>query len=166
MKIILIGFMGAGKSSIAKVLSDFLHLPILEMDDLVYQKTNCKTMSEVFTKGGELLLRETEIQIAKECIDTDQIIISTGAGIVMNKIIIDYFKVHASQIFFLNTSFPLITDRLANDTSRPLFNDIIRAKALYDLRQPLYFAYADNVINVENKSIKEIALEIVATMGL
>ena len=48
MKIILIGFMGSGKSSVAKKLAPLLKLPILEMDELVLQKTNTKSMHEVF----------------------------------------------------------------------------------------------------------------------
>ncbi len=58
MNIVLIGFMGSGKSTVAKRLSKLLGLSSLEMDEIVYQKTNTSNMQEVFAKGGELLLRE------------------------------------------------------------------------------------------------------------
>lgn len=160
MKIILIGFMGSGKTSVTKALSKLLKLPLLEMDELVYQKTNSKTMDEVFAKGGELLLRETEIAIAKEYSLADSLIISTGAGVVLNKITLDYLKQKEGKIICLNANFQVIADRLKGDSSRPLFRDLVHAKNLYDLRQPLYLKYADKVVEVGKKSVEEIAIEV------
>lgn len=157
MKIILIGFMGSGKSSLAKKLALCLNLPLLEMDELVLQKTDTKSMHELFAKGGERLLRETEIAIAKEYASMKSGIISTGAGVVLNKIILDYFKNNNGKVFFLNASFQTISSRLADDKERPLFKNSEEAKSLYVFRQPLYFTYADHVIEVDKKSIEEIA---------
>lgn len=160
MKIILIGFMGSGKSSVAKKLGPLLEWQILEMDDLVFQKTNTENMHEVFAKGGELLLRETEITVAQEYASTENIVISTGAGVVLNKIILDYFKKTEGKIVFLNATFQTIVARLSDDASRPLFKDSIKAEQLYYFRQPLYLKYADQIINVDKKSLEEIVQEI------
>lgn len=160
MKVILIGFMGSGKSSVTQALSQLLKLPFLEMDELVYQKTNTKGMYEVFAKGGEALLREKEIEIARECRFIENIVISTGAGVVMNKIVLDDLKQHHAKVFFLNANFSVLADRLAGDTSRPMFVDKKQAKSLYDFRQPLYLMYSDYVIDVEEKSVNGIAREI------
>lgn len=162
MKIILIGFMGSGKTSVAKKVGDLLQLPVLEMDELVFQITKTKNMHEVFAKGGEILLRETEIAIAKRYASTDNYIISTGAGVVLNKIILDYFKKMNGKIFFLNATFQTIASRLVDDESRPLFKNRTEAQSLYHLRQPLYLKYADRVIEGDKKSVEEIAQEIVA----
>ncbi len=161
MKMILIGFMGSGKSAVAKKLGDLLNWPILEMDELVLKKTNTKNMHEVFAKGGELLLRETEIAVAKECASIRDIVISTGGGVVLNKIILDYFKESKGKIHFLNASFQTIANRLAKDHLRPLFKNKIEAESLYQFRLPLYFKYADKVIEVDEKSVDEIAQEII-----
>jgi shikimate kinase len=160
MKIVLIGFMGSGKTSVTKELSRLLSWPILEMDEMVYQKTNAKTMHEVFAIGGELLLRETEIAIAKEHSQADKLVVSTGAGVIMNKINVDYFKQKNGIIVFLNARLDTIQKRLAHDNTRPLFKNNDDAKSLYDLRQPLYLKYADHVIDVE------IAQEIVVGLEL
>jgi shikimate kinase len=160
MKIILSGFMGSGKSSVAKKLGPLLRLPIIEMDELVFEKTKTKSMHEVFAKGGELLLRETEIAIAKEYASADNIIISTGAGVVMNKIIFDYLKGGGGKIFFLRATFQTVAARLADDALRPLFKNSVEAKSLYHFRQPLYLEYADQIIEVDKKTVEEIAQEI------
>ncbi len=165
MNIILIGFMGSGKSSVAKKLSHLLKLPILEMDELVFHKTKTKNMHEVFAKGGELLLRETEIAIAQEYTSIGNSVISTGAGVVQNKIILDYLKKADGIIFFLNASFQTIATRLANDDLRPLFTNSIKAESLYHFRQPLYLNYGDHMIEVDRKSLEEIAQEIVEILS-
>lgn len=160
MNIILIGFMGSGKSKAAKSLSKLLNFAFVEMDELVYQKTQTKNMHEVFAKGGELLLRETEIAIAKEYASKKDCVISTGGGVVHNKIILDYFKESGGKVIFLNTAFEQIAKRLKNDNSRPLFKHGETAKELYDFRLPLYLHYADEVIDVNLQSAKQIALQI------
>lgn len=157
MSIVLIGFMGSGKSTVAKHLSQLLGFPWLEMDALIYQKTNTQNMHEVFALGGELLLRETEIAIAKEYAERKNLIISTGGGVVLNKIVLDYFKKLDGKVIFLNASFETIVQRLAGDDSRPLFKHVENAKKLYDFRLPLYLSYADQVIDVDILSAEKIA---------
>jgi shikimate kinase len=165
MKMILIGFMGSGKTTVAQQLAQILKLPIIEMDEIVLQKTNSQSMHEVFAKGGERLLREMEIAISQEYANADQVIISTGGGIVLNKITLDYLKQPSDEIFFLNTPFHVIANRITtNDRSRPLFTNITEAYSLYCFRQSLYLQYADHVIEVLQQSPQEIAQEI-ATRG-
>jgi shikimate kinase len=127
------------------------------MDTLVYQKTHTQNMHEVFALGGEILLREMEIAIAKEYALQTNCIISTGGGIVLNKIALDYFKEAGGKVIFLNTPLERIAQQLQGDTSRPLFND---SQKLYDFRLPLYSNYADVTIDVHTLSPEELALQI------
>lgn len=160
MKIVLIGFMGSGKTTVAKSLSKLLGISFIEMDDLVYQKTESRNMQEVFAKGGELLLRETEIAIAKECGSKDNLIISTGGGVVLNKIILDYLREKGAIVVFLNAQFDTIAKRLKSDKKRPLFTDLITAKERYDFRLPLYLHYADEIVNTDSLSTEKISMKI------
>ncbi len=160
MNIVLIGFMGSGKTTVAKQLSRQLRFPFIEMDDLVYQKTNTRNMHEVFALGGELLLRETEIAIAKEIASKKNLIVSAGGGVVLNKIILDYFKIQGGMVIFLNIPFEKVAERLSKDRERPLFKDIGNAKKIYDFRLPLYLHYADAVIDVHALSPDQVAQKI------
>ncbi len=162
VNIVLIGFMGSGKTTVAQRLSQRLRRAIVEMDELVYQKTCTRNMHEVFALGGELLLRETEIAIAKEYGSRKNMIISTGGGVVLNKIILDYFKKTGGTVIFLHAQWEQILERLKGDEARPLYKDQVSAKKLYDFRLPLYLHYADAIINIENRSADDIASQIIA----
>ena len=118
------------------------------MDELVLQKTGSKTVSEV----GELLWRRTAIAVAKELQFTTDCIISTGGGVVLNKIILDYL---GGKVIYLKTSFDHLAKRVAGDPNRPLFH-----KEHYQFRLPLYQHYADEVIDTDSQTPAEIALKI------
>ena len=160
MNIILIGFMGSGKSTVGKILSERLGFSWIDMDELVFQKTNTQNMEELFAKGGEFLLRETEIAIAQEIGQLKKTVISTGGGAVLNKIILDAFQKGGGKVFFLHVPFEQIVKRLEGDLSRPLFSDVESARKMYQFRLPLYTQYADAIIEVAHETIEEIAHKI------
>lgn len=161
MKIALIGFMGTGKSSVAHLLAESLSYSCIEMDEAVLAKTHCKDMAAVFAKGGELLLRETEIALAREYRTLEETVISTGGGVVLNKIILDYLKENGGIVLFLETSFSEIQKRIEHDeTPRPLFQNPDQARTLYEFRLPLYRNYADFTITTDGKTPESIRDEI------
>ncbi|CAN5173727.1 shikimate kinase [soil metagenome] len=166
MKITLIGFMGSGKTSVAEHLARVLNLNMIEMDWLVLHSVGCKDMAELFAKGGELLLREWEIKLAEELRETDNVVISAGGGVVMNKIILDYLKEKSGKIIFLHSEFETIKERIEKDkTPRPLFQNIEEAKELYEFRLPLYKRYADYEIMTDGKTVIDIVNEIKTTLN-
>src|SRR6266699_1529187 len=134
MKIILIGFMCSGKTTIAPLLAKKLSLKVVETDDLVRQLSG-KTIEEIFKEYGEMGYREFEIAVAKSLQHEDNAVISTGGGMGMNKIILDYMKENATTVF-LETTFDTIVKRLDPKMPRPLFQNTTQAKHLYDFRQP------------------------------
>ena len=158
--IILIGFMCSGKTTVAPIIAKKLSKEVVEMDDLV-RKLAEKTTEEIFAQHGEVGYREFEIAVAKSLRDKINIVISTGGGVVMNKIIIDYLKNKDSKIIFLHTSFDVLQKRLDPKIPRPLFKNINAAKKMYDLRLPLYNTYADIIIQADNKLPDEITEEII-----
>lgn len=157
MKLSLIGFMGSGKTSVSQQLAKKLGLNCMEMDWFALQQNGCADMAALFEKGGEILLRETEIELARDWRDARDVVISTGGGVVMNKIITDYLKENDGRVIFLHVPFETIRERIKIDTTpRPLFEDADAARDLYNFRLPLYKRYADIVVETEDKSIDEI----------
>lgn len=164
MKIILIGFMGAGKTSVAQLLSKKINLPYVEMDDLILKKSKKTTINKIFEKDGELRFRELEIAVSKDLANRENLIVSTGGGVVMNKINLDYLK-KEGKICYLKTSFLKIRQRLEGDCSRPLFKDKKQAKKLFKFRQPLYEKYADIIIETNSKSITDVVNSLISYLS-
>lgn len=157
MNIVLIGFMGSGKSTIAKLLNKKLNKKLVEMDELIVKKSGRKNINEIFKKDGEKTFRELELRIAKEISQKDNQIVSTGGGVVMNKKTMLYLRKN-SIVIYIKAPFSLIRKRIGGLGNRPLFKDVKKAKALFIFRQPLYKRYADIVINMgRDKKEKETA---------
>ena len=154
MKIILIGFMGSGKTTVANILAKKLNLEVIEMDQLILTKSGRNSISEIFSLDGERHFRNLETIAVKEISELNNAIISTGGGIVMKKRNLEHLK--NGTIFFLKTSFEILEKRLRKDDTRPLFKDKIKAKKLFNLRKNIYEKWADQTILTDKKSIDEV----------
>lgn len=159
MNIVLIGFMGTGKSSVAPVLAAKLNMKYIGMDKLIEKKAG-KSIEKIFRDDGEHAFREYEIAVAKDLRNASNAVISCGGGVVMNKIIIDYLKANGIMVGMF-ADFETIFKRVESDLPRPLFKDRKVAEKLYNFRKPLYELYADKKVNTDNKSVEEVAEEII-----
>ena len=154
MKIILVGFMGSGKTTVANILAKKLNLEVIEMDQLILTKSGRNSISKIFSLDGERHFRNLETIAVKEISELNNAIISTGGGIVMKKRNLEHLK--NGTIFFLKTSFEILEKRLRKDDTRPLFKDKIKAKKLFNLRKNIYEKWADQTILTDKKSIDEV----------
>jgi len=155
MNVILIGFMGSGKSSVASKLAERLKYSLVETDVVVLAQSGRKSINEIFSLDGELRFREMEIEVAKKLSSKQNVVISTGGGMVINKVCIDYLKQNG-VIIFLEASFGAIVKRLESDNTRPLFKNKDRAQKLFHFRKGLYEEYADITIKTDTLSIDEV----------
>jgi shikimate dehydrogenase len=164
MNIVLIGFMGSGKTSVAKILAGKLGREAVETDSLILKKSGRRSINEIFEQDGEKKFRALESQVAGELSGRDNIIISTGGGIVADKKSMERLKKNG-KIFYLKDSFEKILKRLEKDKTRPLFRNLKKAKKLFSLRQPVYAKYADEIINcAANPDLKRISREIMSRL--
>lgn len=165
MKIVLIGFMGSGKTTIAGSLATKLNLEVIDMDDLAIRKTTRKSINEIFDLEGEEKFREIESEVAKDLDQKDNVVISTGGGVIMNDSIMDSLGKNAT-IVYLKNNFNKIKEHIAlKKIKPPLFQDEVSAKKLFELREPLYTKYADLVVLADNKYIDEIVDEIMEELN-
>ncbi|QAS54208.1 shikimate kinase [Halobacillus litoralis] len=155
--IYLIGFMGSGKSTIAKQLSEELHKEYIEMDEEIEKKEGA-TIPQMFSDHGESYFREKETLFLKS-IKGDEIV-STGGGIILADENRDLLA--EGTVFYLQASWETIVERLADDTERPLWKgEIAEKKARLEERLPLYESLADYIIPVDGKTPGVITDEIV-----
>jgi len=166
MNIVLIGFMGSGKSTISQELGKRLGHAVIDMDDMIEQKAQMRT-PEIFEKFGENRFRELETEVAMEVGSMREIIVATGGGVIVNSINIEYLKQNGGKIIYLHTSFNEIKKRVKNHRRpRPLFTNPEKAHILYLSRLPIYKNVSDIVISTDNKEISIIVTEIIRYMSL
>ena len=165
MNIVLIGYMGAGKSTVAKLLSEQTGLPVIEIDSEILAQSGLSSISEIFEQKGEAHFRQLEKQAVSATSLKTGVIISCGGGVVMSYDNIAALR-KSGKIIYLATSFNTITQRLNNTDTRPLFQDESMAHLLYQIRLPLYTQYADDVIQTDKLSPAEIANIIASKINL
>lgn len=156
--IYLIGMPGCGKSTIGNILSNDLGLCHIDADIYLEQKFS-KTISEIFEFEGEEAFRIMETETIKELSSVDNIIVSTGGGVVTkkdNKLLMK----NTGKIYFIDAS----PQTILNNSSlrgRPLLKDKMKIFDLYKSRIAMYRDFADIIIDnnglIDNtvKTIKE-----------
>ncbi|AHK76299.1 shikimate kinase [Campylobacter coli] len=154
--IVFIGFMGSGKSTLARALAKDLDLVFLDSDFLIEQKFNQK-VSEIFAQKGENFFREQEQKMSDFFSSCEKACIATGGGFVN---VSNLEKV--GFCVYLKASFEYLKKRLSENeiAKRPLFYDEVQAKRLYNERLNKYEQKANLILDVENKSIDELVIEI------
>ena len=151
--IVFIGMPTCGKSTIAKLLSEELQRPFVDIDSEIILREG-KEITTIFSEHGETYFREVEHNITKELSQKNHLIIATGGGIIKNKRNIDYLKQNGI-IIFIDRDINL----LQNDDTRPLSSTKDQLVKLYNERYSLYTAYADYIIK-NNDDIKH-TLEVI-----
>ena len=164
MKVVLIGFMGSGKSSVAPVLAKRIGMDLVEMDDLIVEKAG-KSIDKIFADEGEYAFRELELSVSKNLKNLDNVVISTGGGLIMNINSFENLK-NNSIIVQLYASFDTILKRIDPKLPRPLFKDKEAAKYLYEYRLPLYDNFAQIKIVTDDISVEQVVDEIVAKIKI
>lgn len=123
MKYFLVGFMGSGKSTIGKLLSERLNINYFDLDDVIQEQEN-KSISEIFSINGEDYFRIIEKKYLNQLMKEDQFIISTGGGTPMSNYMIDLMQKNGVCIY-LKCSSEILFNRLKNNKNkRPLISNL------------------------------------------
>ena len=143
--IVLVGFMGSGKTTVGKLVAEQTGMPLLDMDSMIEEREG-KSINEIFAQDGEPHFRALERAMVKELAQTEGHIISTGGGIVLNPDNIADFEATGLVVCLLVDA-ETVLDRVKHDTSRPLLAGDKQAKILQLLqtRKPLYEAITHKI---------------------
>jgi shikimate kinase len=159
-RIILIGFMGSGKTSLAKLLADARALKLVEIDQEILNLTKARTIRDIFEKNGEGYFREIENKVCRQLVGVKDVVISSGGGTVINPENVALLKDETTKFVYLKTSFECIALRLGELESRPLFQHHKNALELYNNRSPLYQSLADITIVTDNLTLDQVLHEL------
>ena len=156
--VFLIGFMGAGKTSVARRLARICGLASVDAD--IYLERRCgRKVRDVFRAEGEEGFRELEANILRELAQKEPIIISCGGGVVQNEKNHEVLKTCGYTIH-LSISAADAAGRITNLKSRPLFRNMERAEKLCEDRMPLYADLAHAEVDVAFRSKSSVAYEV------
>ncbi|TDD97372.1 shikimate kinase [Flavobacterium cellulosilyticum] len=165
-KIILLGYMGCGKSTIAKTLSNTTKIPFVDLDKSIEERANL-TVNEIFEQDGEIYFRKLEHDIFIELLNSpEDLIIGLGGGTPCYANNHELLNGDAVLSIYLKASVATLFDRLvANKSKRPLIADKSEeemkefiAKHLFD--RSYYYNQAQHKVNVDGRSIEQTVNEI------
>jgi shikimate kinase len=159
-KIVLIGFMGSGKSSVAPLLAEGLGFTFVNTDSLIIERSGFASIPLLFAEKGEAAFRDIESEVAESLRDSEHMVVSTGGGIIGRPSNMEALKHSGGIVVFLKTSFEEIHRRLAEFEDRPLFKNPEQAAALYQTRLPIYQSYADITVTTDGKTPEQVCAEI------
>ena len=154
---VLLGFMGAGKSTIARELDP----DYLDMDALIEKRLGM-SIANFFAEKGEAAFRQLESEVLADLLQRDQVV-STGGGVVVSQRNRDLLKTNTDNIY-LKADFETLYQRITadKDNQRPLFlnNSKEELAAIFQERQAWYEEVASRILDVSKLSPEEIIEEL------
>lgn len=158
--IVLVGFMGAGKSAVGQALAARLQRELVDLDEVIIERQG-RPITRIFEESGEAYFRRLEKSLVKEISQRESLIIACGGGVVLDNDNVDNLK-RKGKVIYLRASPEVILKRTKNYPHRPLLNVADQQKKiaeLLSLREPFY-ALADFTVDTSDKTIAQVVEEI------
>jgi shikimate kinase len=158
--IVLVGFMGAGKSTVGKAFAEGCGMRLVDVDELIVRERG-KTIPKIFAEEGEEAFRNYETGALRSLLEAGGLVVATGGGVVGRPENWALMRL-IGPIVYLRARWPALRERIAGCTNRPLASadrpedEIV---ALLQRRMPLY-EQADLIVDTENKTVADVVAEI------
>ena len=161
MMITLTGFMGSGKTTVGKVLADFLGCPFMDLDDLVVKKAG-KSIPDIFAQDGEPAFRQLEAQVLRKTVEKyaeSTAVLALGGGAVLAPASATLLR-EKTVCIYLRATLDTLLARLEGETAGRPLADASLADRLAS-REPIYEKTAHVIIDTDGLSPDEVADEII-----
>lgn len=162
-KIVLIGYMGSGKTTVGKKIASDYGYAFVDTDEMIVEEAGM-SIADIFEKYGETHFREIETKILEKLMDMKgNVVVSTGGGLPLKENNRKMLK-NIGKVYYLHTNADTVYDRVKGDVSRPLLmceDPYKRICEMLEERDPIYRLAMDVLIDVNDQKIGEIASKII-----
>jgi shikimate kinase len=152
LPIVLVGLMGAGKTSVGRRLAEKLDIPFVDADHEIESAAG-KSLAEIFTDHGEAYFREGERRVIARLLENGKQVLATGGGAFMNDETRDRIKHHGVSVW-LKADLDILLKRVSKRNDRPLLRNDDPAAVLKKLMDQRYPIYAEANITVESRDVQ------------
>jgi len=162
--IFLVGFMGAGKTSVGAAVADRLNLRFVDLDEEISRQFGA-TISEIFIQRGEAVFRAAESDELVRIAGLDDVVVATGGGAFSSDANREVIHRAGGVSVFLDLPWAVLRERLARDNSdRPMYDDTNQARELFEERLPHYRRALVQVKLVGDEDPDRVAGRVVETL--
>ncbi|CAB5056042.1 AroK Shikimate kinase [Candidatus Nanopelagicaceae bacterium] len=164
-RVILIGPMGSGKTTIGQLLASELEIPFRDTDHVIEERAS-KSVSDIFLEDGEDEFRILEKKVLRDELLSDDTVLALGGGAPISMDAQSALRAIASPVIYLDISLATVAPRIGFNRDRPLLlhNPRGQWQTLMEARRPIYESIADSVIDVNDKSETEIVAAILEVL--
>ena len=159
--------MGAGKSSVGRVLARRLDRTLFDSDHMIEERAG-RTVREIWAEEGEPAFRRLETEVLCDALAADEAsVIAAAGGVVMSETNRDALKGDRAHVVWLLADVELLLDRVRAGMHRPLLDDDPEGvlRQMYADRHELYQEVADAIVSVDHRSINDVAGAVLRCAG-
>ena len=153
--VFFVGFMGAGKTSVARKLARYAGVAAIDMDTYIERRCDMK-VKEIFAQSGEAGFRAIETDVLRELATGEPLLVSCGGGVVLADENRSILKEHG-YVVYLRVTAAEAASRISDLSTRPLFGNLDQAQRIIESRLPLYEDVADMEVDTAGRSSGSIA---------
>ena len=158
--IVLVGFMGAGKTTVGHLLSERLGFPFADSDRIIEQRSG-RSVPEIFAEDGEPAFRALEHQVVADLLDGPPLVLALGGGATEHPDTRD--RLARAQVVYLQVGYEQAMQRVGGDQGRPLLARPDLA-ATYQRRLPLYAELATLTVSTDGRDPEAISQDILTRL--
>jgi shikimate kinase len=171
MNVVLIGYRGTGKSAVGRMTAERLGLAFIDADEELERRAG-RTIREIFAADGESAFRDLESQVVSDLLTRDQQVVALGGGAVLREENRRAIVAPNNRVAWLQAKAETVWERIQVDSAtaqrRPNLTEsggLAEIICLLNQRAPLYRECAGFTVDTENKSIAEVADEVVSLVS-